>query len=244
MDLTVNEKRILTVLAKKSPRTATELAVELKTTPESVVQWAHLCAERGLITVEKKVCETAVLTPEGKVYAEQGGLPERMILARINPSISMKELTRDPLAKIAIGWLRKKNWITIENGMVTVNTNAINIIGKDEEALKNPVAGTDGCNALIKRGLATIHEDISWILSITLDGKTLVDTGLDIREEVGTLTREQIVSGDWKNLSLRKYNIFKLPDLSRYDGIIIDYNSFQTSKTHLCRKNTSKPADS
>ena len=48
------------------------------------------------------------------------------------------------------------------------------------------------------------------------------DKGLDLREETGTLTREQIISGQWKNLNLRKYDVTKLPRKA-YPGKIHPY---------------------
>ena len=212
MELTVNEKRVLAALAKQSPSTDAELAQTLQATPESVVQWAHLCADRGLITIEKRQTKTASLTLEGQQYAEDGGLPERQIVSRIKDgTVAMAELTKDAVAKIAIGWLRKKNWITIKDGMVSINKDAILKRGADEEALNNPIPETEGCNALVKRGLVAIEEHTTWVFAITDAGKQLAAAGLDLREEIGTLTREQIISGDWKGVALRRYDVSKLP---------------------------------
>ncbi|HJJ36794.1 MAG TPA: phenylalanine--tRNA ligase subunit alpha, partial [Methanocorpusculum sp.] len=211
MDLTVNEKRVLAVLAKDKTCTDTELAEKLNSTSESVVQWAFLCADRGLVTISKDVTETATLTEEGKKYASEGGLPERQLIGRIAESINIKELARDALSKVGIGWLRKKNWISIENGLIRLNRNAFLQPGEDEEALKNPIPGSPGCNALVKRGLAVVEEHVSWTIAITPDGEAVAAAGLDIREEVGTLTRDQILSGEWKNLTMRKYDVSKLP---------------------------------
>ncbi|HJJ38986.1 MAG TPA: phenylalanine--tRNA ligase subunit alpha, partial [Methanocorpusculum sp.] len=214
MELTVNEKRVLAALAELDACTDKELAEKLNTTPESAVQWAHLCADRGLVIVEKRITLSAKLTEEGKKYAEEGGLPERQIVNRLKElkeAVTMKDLSRDSLSKIAIGWLRKKNWIKIEEGKVIIDTEAIKNKGADEEALENPVPESEGCKSLVKRGLALIDEHISWKITITKEGKDIADAGLDLREEAGTLTREQIISGEWKDLNLRKYDISKLP---------------------------------
>ena len=208
MDLTINEKRVLASLAELKSADAAVLAEKLDAPADAVVQWAHLCAARGLAVLEKNVVETVILTEEGKKYAETG-LPERQVLASIKGPTPMGELTKHPLSKIAIGWLRKKNWITIDKGVVTVNSNIPE--GEDELALKNPVAGTPGCKELVKRGLAEIIETVSWTISITPAGAEIAAAGLDLREEVGTLSREQIMSGEWKSLPLRRYSVDKLP---------------------------------
>lgn len=208
MDLTVNEKRLLSALSKTGQTSAENLAKELDTNAEAVIQWAHLCADKGLVILDRKVTEIAELTIEGRKYAAEG-LPERQILASIKGPVPMAELTKHPLSKIAIGWLRKKNWITIDKGVVKVNDNISE--GEDEKTLKNLVPGTEGCKELAKRGLVNITEKTSWIISLTENGKEIAESGLDLREEVGTLTRDQILSGEWKTLPLRKYSIDKIP---------------------------------
>ena len=43
-------------------------------------------------------------------------------------------------------------------------------------------------------------------------GGTEIDaSGLDLREEVGTLPREQSLAGEWKSLPRRRYSVDKLP---------------------------------
>ncbi|MDO5846039.1 MAG: phenylalanine--tRNA ligase subunit alpha, partial [Methanocorpusculum sp.] len=184
MDLTINEKRVLAAMNKAGSCSDAVLAEKLNAPVESAVQWSHLCADKGLLTVEKTVARSAKLTEEGAKYAAEG-LPERQILAVIGESIPMKELTKNPLSRIAIGWLRKKNWITIDAGIVSVNTSAAEVVGADEAALKNPVPETAGFNELVKRGLAEVVETVSWQMSLTPEGKALAAAGLDLREEVG-----------------------------------------------------------
>ena len=149
MDLTINEKRILAALNGSGPINAKILAEKMDATLESVIQWAHLCADKDLLTLEKTVVEQAKLTVEGEKYAKEG-LPERQIVSTIKGSIPMNELTSHSLSKIAIGWLRKKNWVTIKDGIVHFNENFA--LGEDELALKNPIPGTKACKELEKRG--------------------------------------------------------------------------------------------
>jgi phenylalanyl-tRNA synthetase alpha chain len=207
MDLTINEKRVLAVLTEMKSVDAVTLSARLDAPVDTVVQWAHLCADRCLVTLERSVVETAVLTDEGKKYVV-AGLPERQVFASIQGPTPMEELAKHPLSKIAIGWLRKKNWITIDKGVVTANVNVLE--GEDELALKNPIAGTVGCQELVKRGLAEIIETVSWVISITSVGVEIA-ADLDLREEIGIISREQILSGEWKCLPMRRYSVDKLP---------------------------------
>ena len=63
----------------------------------------------------------------------------------------------------------------------------------------------------MKRGLIEEEEAVNYTISLTPEGRALLAAGVDLREEVGTLTREQIISGAWESLPLRRYDVTKLP---------------------------------
>ncbi len=208
MDLTQNEKKLLAVLAPLGSTDSPRLAELLAVPEEAAIQYAYLLQDRGFAVVERKVAKHYSLTDEGRNYAEHG-LPERQLLASFAESIPMAELTRHPLAKIGIGQMRKKGWITIRDGVVEKTGEAGE--GDDEAALRNPSEGKKGLADLLKRGLLQETEEVSYRIAITPEGAALADAGIEIREETGTLSREQIVSGGWKNLTLRRYTVEKLP---------------------------------
>lgn len=207
-ELTYNEKRLMVVLNTIKEATPDVIAGELNTTPDAVVQFAHLCAEKGIATLERDITVSYALTKEGEQYVTFG-LPERQVYASFQDEISMKDMQAHPLARIAIGWMKKKGWVTIEKGIVKKTGDAPE--GADEVALRDPDASREGVLELVKRGLAEETETTSYAIAITETGKALVEAGLDLREEIGTLTREQILSGDWKDLNLRRYSVDKLP---------------------------------
>jgi len=213
MDLTLNEKRLLQALERHGESTVEQLSEELGATPDAVVQWGYLCMDRGLAEVRKDVKKSYELTEEGREYADKG-LPERQLLDSIDMSkVLMKELQKQPLAKIGIGWMRKKGWITIKDGYVEKTGEAP--VGKDEILLNNPVdsltQGIKEIGDLIRRELVLEKEDVDYSIAITGKGLELVRAGLDFRDEVGTLLRDQIISGKWKDLSFRKYSTDKIP---------------------------------
>ncbi len=208
MELTLNEKKLLAVLAPLKSAGPAFLAEKLGTKEESVIQWGHLLEDRGLATVERVVTTRYHLTPEGTGYAGQG-LPERQLLNSFQESVPMAELNRHPLAKIAIGQMRKKGWVSIRDGIVIKTGNAEP--GSDERALNDLSAGGDGVEELRKRGLVTPVETVTYSLAITGAGEEMAARGLDLREEAGTLTRDQILGGEWKTIALRRYDVTKLP---------------------------------
>ena len=92
----------------------------------------------------------------------------------------------------------------------------------DEAALKNPSAADPKTKELIKRGILQESETVRYAIAITPEGLALAKKGLDLREETGTLTRDQIISGEWKTANLRKYDVTKLPKKA-YPGKIHPY---------------------
>ena len=206
MELTLNEKRLLVALKETKSSDPETIADYLDATKEAVVQFAHLCDEKGLATLTQNVTSTCHLTEEGEQY-KVTGLPERQVIDSFETKIPMKDLRKHPLAKIAIGWMRRKGWIAINAGIVE-KTETISP-GEDELSLQSLTG--PGIPELIKRGLVKEEEEVTRTITITQKGVALTDAGLDLREETDRLTREQIISGEWKELRLRKYSVNKLP---------------------------------
>jgi phenylalanyl-tRNA synthetase alpha chain len=218
-ELTQNEKRLLAVLAKEEKADAPHLASLLDTTQEAVVQWAHLAVDKGLATVERIVVKTIEPTEEGKQY-QQFNLPETRLFTIIGPNTTLAELQKLPAFKIGFGQLRKKGLIRVEGSKIIKDDNKNT--AEEEAALRNPQPGEPNTKELLKRGILQESETVRYVIAITPEGFALAKKGLDLREETGTLTREQILSGSWKNLNLRKYDVTKLPKKA-YPGKIHPY---------------------
>jgi len=218
-ELTQNEKRLLAVLGKEEKADAPHLADQLTATQEAVVQWAHLAEDKGLAMVERIVVKGFMYTDEGKAYLNDG-LPETQLLRFILPGTALADLQKHEAFKIGFGQLRKKGLVKVEGTAVTkipgVSTDA------DEAALRNPAAADPKTKELIKRGILQESETVRYVIAITPEGFALAKKGLDLREETGTLTREQILSGSWKTANLRKYDVTKLPKKA-YPGKIHPY---------------------
>lgn len=218
-ELTQNEKRLLAILEKEKKADAPHLAGLLGATPEAVVQWAYLAQDNGHTTVERIIAKEFIYTDEGKVYAKNG-LPETQLLRFILPGTQLADLQKHEAFRIGFGQLRKKGLVKVEGTLVTkipgISTDA------DETALKNPSAADPKTKDLIKRGILQETETVRYIITLTPEGFAAVIKGLDLREETGTLTREQILSGSWKNANLRRYDVSKLPKKA-YPGKIHPY---------------------
>ncbi|WP_209691708.1 phenylalanine--tRNA ligase subunit alpha [Methanomicrobium sp. W14] len=200
---------------------AAYLAKIMDTTEEAVVQYAGLLQTKGLVDLRKKVSVKYTLTEEGRKYAAEG-LPERVLFDSFVDSIPVTDLQSHPQAKLGIGWLRKKRWVSIKDGIVTKMSDAP--FGDDEIALKNPTAESPGIKDLLKRKLVEEKETPEFRVSLTTEGEILVETGLDLRIEAGTLTSEQIRTGEWSNLKLRRYSV-KTPPKRIFAGKKHPYQS-------------------
>jgi len=218
-ELTQNEKRLLALLSTEKKADAPHLAGLLDATPEAVVQWAHLAQDNGLATVERIVAKEFVYTDEGKTCIKDG-LPETRLLRFILPGTILADLQKHEAFKIGFGQLRKKGLIKVEGTSVTRVAGAST--DADEAALNNPSAADQKTKELIKRGILREEETVRYAIAITPDGLALAGKGLDLREETGTLTRDQIISGGWKDLNLRKYDVTKLPKKA-YPGKVHPY---------------------
>lgn len=219
MDLSLNEKRLIKVLEPLKKSDPATLAEKMGTSAESVIQFSMLLAGRGLVLVEKDVHTTYALTDEGSRYAREG-LPERQLLKSFGNRIPMADLTKHPLSRVGIGQMRKKGWVAVLDGMV--EKTGQDMICEEELALRDPGRGGKGVSLLVKRGLLNEQQETKYLISLTPDGEAIVKKGLELEAEVGTLTREQIIGGSWKDLHLRRYSLGTLPR-TVYPGKIHPY---------------------
>jgi phenylalanyl-tRNA synthetase alpha chain len=218
-ELTQNEKRLLATLEKEMKADAEHLASVMGATPEAVVQWAHLAGDKGLAGIERIVEKSFEYTDEGKIYLKNG-LPETQLLRFILPGMQLPDLQKHGAFRIGFGQLRKKGLVKVEGTLVSKMPGAST--EADETALKTPTAADPKTKDLMKRGILQESERVKYVISATPAGVALSKKGLDLREETGTLTRDQILSGGWKTANLRKYDVTKLPKKA-YPGKIHPY---------------------
>jgi len=217
-ELTQNEKRLIAALSHEKSADAHHLAGKLNAGPDAVVQWAYLAMQNGAVHVERIVEKDFVYTEEGKNYCTVG-LPETRLLTAIGNGISLSDLQKNEAFKIGFGQLRKKGFVTVQNGNVAKNPGSST--DDDEAVLKHP-QGNPRAKEMVKRGLLEETETTRYVISITPAGEALARQGLDLREEIGTLSRDQILSGSWKEGAFRKYDVTKLPK-KMYPGKIHPY---------------------
>lgn len=173
---------------------------------EAVRATADALEEQGFLKVAKSVVESVSLTEEGRKYAQEG-LPERALFSSLGSGKAVSEL-KDPSHKIALGWLRKKGWATIQAGLIKPVGSAPK--GKDEETLEILLAGPKSSTDLDKkgqadlrsRGLVTGSKSKEWRYEITAEGKKCASSGIGstAAKEMPTITSDMIKTGSWREV--------------------------------------------
>ncbi|MDI6860263.1 MAG: phenylalanine--tRNA ligase subunit alpha, partial [Methanocellales archaeon] len=217
-DLTTDEKRVLLVLSKVKSTSPEKLASLAELNVETAMRAAFLLGQKGLSKIAEKSTEIYSLTPEGVLYAEKG-LPERRIidfmagketsLSKLREAFSAQEID------IALGWLRKKGWASIEKRKDEAIITPLGIKRDPQgEILDLLHAGgdlrrfdPDVIKALLSRNLIVAAEKTTRTISITDEGRRLVARGIEIVDEIAQLTPDLIRSGEWRKKRLRAYDV-------------------------------------
>ncbi|MDI6639276.1 MAG: phenylalanine--tRNA ligase subunit alpha [Methanocellales archaeon] len=217
-DLTTDEKRVLLVLSKVKSTSPEKLASLAELNVETAMRAAFLLGQKGLSKIAERSTEIYSLTPEGVLYAEKG-LPERRIidfmagketsLSKLREAFSAQEID------IALGWLRKKGWASIEKRKDEAIITPLGIKRDPQgEILDLLHAGgnlrrfdPDVIKALLSRNLIVAAEKTTRTISITDEGRRLVARGIEIVDEIAQLTPDLIRSGEWRKKRLRAYDV-------------------------------------
>ena len=227
-ELHIYEKKLLKALESNPDATPEEIADNTGMDIKSVMSAAGSLASKDIIEMHKDVEEIYSLTENGIEYAEKG-LPERRILDVLvsKNNIPMKDLSDETgvdkkETNIAIGWLRRKNWASIDNGMVTITDFGKDFASKmdlDEETLDYLRANADGVklftDSLVngvkklagRKNILNVKKETSHSFIILPKGEKILKHGFEIKKQATQLTHEQLKDGEWKSLQYRPYDI-------------------------------------
>lgn len=194
----------------------------------AIVRTSAWLSEKGLVKQKEIQKVHAELLKEGYTYVEKE-LPERSLLntiLKLGGSATLSQISRetklsDKDFKIALGWIRTKNWAKFkkQDEETLLQVKEIPPLGKDEELLK--VLGDKGeidvsqlpnetmkiLDSLQKRNLIRLRPETVRSLIITEEGIKLIQSGVTVSEEVSILTSDLIKSGKWRETVFRKYDV-------------------------------------
>jgi len=219
--LSVAEKKILLALDKHDGAASPDELMEATGLEQVRVMNASSWLEsKGLAEMEEDLESSYELTDEGERFLEQG-LPEVQVMELvINGTDSFGELheRRDDL-DIAIGWLMRKQWCTIDKSdgdKTLIPTDK----GKNAAAVEHPEIVTlrqiangeapddqDMAETLVQRNALSEQETITRTVMLTDRGKNIAARGFEISEEIAQLSPEHIQSRAWENKTFRKYDV-------------------------------------
>jgi phenylalanyl-tRNA synthetase alpha chain len=241
VELREHEQRTLLALGKLNGKVNVDKIVATSGLAHSAVMRAALSLEaKQLVKMHEQRQTSVVLTREGEIYAQRG-LPEREtmnIAHQKRGEISISSILRETdipedAIPIALAWLMKKNWATINKKEKTIQLikkqkpprgsdekllallakKGVVVANKLDKNLQQTVHTLER-RKLVETKQKTVHE-----LELTKKALKLIGEGLKITEEVSQLTPELIITRRWKQTKLRRFNV-TAPGPTVYPGKI------------------------
>ncbi len=189
------------------------------------VLWAiEQLSKTGSIKVSRGTSVAISLTAEGKRYISE--FPEEALVKRLK---SVKSEAASKINdQIAFGWAKKNGWVAINNGVVSLTQEGAKIAkGKTDYPMRLLLAKLanasdaaqiasqqkDKVRILGNRGL--IQKKETSIISVSLaQAGAKPEASTAARAEQGTLTKEMIKSGSWREQNFREYDVNAPTDVS------------------------------
>jgi len=228
VELRANEQKTLLALQKLNERANIAQIIENSGLAHAAVMRAALTlSEKKLLTVHEQKQKALNLSEEGKQHAQKS-LPERRLinalfeLGREAPveKVVEKANLEDKFTSIALGWLHRKGWASLEKRKNTLKTEKKALPqGVDEELLsllreKGTLTVEEldremqGAVSILKgRKLLEVTEKTVREFELTPAGRQLLLKGIEMVSEVSQLTPELIVGGKWRETKLRKFDV-------------------------------------
>lgn len=225
--LHIYEKKVLKAFeGSDKPLKPEEIAESQKIDIKSVMSASGALESRGFVRVMKDADEVVSLTEDGESCAREG-LPERRLIEALKgeEELEMSELSRragldKKEAGIGIGWLMRKGWGRISQGMVSAVSDETPERGADERLLELLLERgsvrirelPDELRGALKdlkgrKGIVDIRKIKRHTIELTTEGRKLLERGIEIVEEATQVTHEHLKSEAWRKLHYRGYNI-------------------------------------
>ena len=219
MDLSSNEYEVLKAIRDGETK-PNEISSLMESTVQEVMSAASWLRTKELVNFEEHITEFISLNEEGKKYAKDG-LPERRVVEWLseNETITLSEIEKAGISesegKIAVGWLKRKGFATIEKGK---GGPQIKYAGKKDETPDEPVLmqllfeeeikaeeiEKEGFKLLKGRKILDKREEIDREIVLTKEGR---EFDLGESPTIGEITPEMIQSGSWKDKDFQKYSL-------------------------------------
>ncbi|MHA2053224.1 MAG: hypothetical protein ACW99F_06435, partial [Candidatus Hodarchaeales archaeon] len=210
--------QLLGALVETKRKTLNELAEILQMPRGKVELLMFQLLAKDLVTKKSRFITRFDLTDEGTRVLDSG-LPENQLLKFLTktgqiPLVKIAQELDIPKQAVnaAIGQLRKNQIITIDKGVVSLVKSEEMVNKSLEKALADIKKDSFTSfpekivNELSRRKLVEKKDRTQTFVNITSTGKTAY-SNVKIVESVSKLTPDNIRSGDWRSLQLKKYKI-------------------------------------
>ena len=227
-ELSQSEKKVLLTLKKLNGKASPHDILKNGDFQQEVevMNASSWLQSKKLVSVEEHLKNIYSLGKEGKQFVKEG-LPEKRALTIISKqkgTASLKDLSA-VLEKneipVAIGWLKKNGWATIKKEAkdtsleITANgKKAVNTESKDEKILRRldeqPNIELDKSIVkllLSRKNVIKEKEIITSNILLTEHGKKVLQQGIELKDEISQITSSVIKTGEWKNKTIRPYDI-------------------------------------
>jgi len=226
-ELSHNEKKVLLTLHKLKGKASPKDIFKNGDFNQDVevMNASSWLKSKKLIEIQDNIKTVFSLGKEGKQFLKNG-FPEKRALQLIKKKggkASLKDFS-SVLDKqeipIAIGWLKRKNWVKIIRDKDTIfnltaeGKIAINKETEDEKILsklnKTPNIELDKSKIrllLSRKNVIKEKEVIISTIQLTENGKKVIDKGIEIKDEISQITSNIIKTGKWKDKTIRSYDI-------------------------------------
>ncbi len=227
-ELSQNEKKVLLTLKKLKGKAQPEDIFKNGDFNQEaeVMNASSWLQSKKLVTLEQHIKTVYSLGKEGKHFLEKG-LPEKRALGFIsdkNGRASLKDLSAvldEQEKSVAVGWLKRNDWTTIKKEK---DDTILEITEKGKKALKTeteeerilklldekPNTEVDKNKIvplLSRKNIIREKEVVTSTVILTEDGKKILEKDISISEEISQITPAVIRSGEWKNKTIRPYDI-------------------------------------
>lgn len=250
VNLRTHELKVLAAIARLGGKASVEqLMSEAELSDAAIMRAALTLQEQGLVRIHVEPQVIVKLSAEGGMHAENG-LPERRLIKALlklggeaNLDHAAAEAGLDQQFKqIALGWVIKKNWAVYDSKANMLRVAAALQQGEapegDDEKLLRQLLGNRqvplnmlsaplqaAVQTLKKRKLLVTEEKTRRVIEVTELGRQAAREAAAAPEEVTQLTQELIITGKWRSVKLREYNI-EAPVAKAWPGKKHPYLSF------------------
>lgn len=180
----------------------------------SVEALLRLLADKGIVELREEETKQVSITDVGKRYLAEGFPEEKLVsfLLERGGKVEINEVAKHlgEELSIAIAHATRKGWIRIDKGVVMLNKKPETIEERTtlEKLTRGEPVSEEDLRLLRRRRLVEIMTKTRTLVRFRSDPSSIVE---HVVIEIGSLTRDHIVSGLWRRAVLREYNVAAEP---------------------------------